>query len=328
MSARRIIFACFLGLISAQTARAEIACDTLSHMIESVSLVRQIQTVPGGPAYQAQIERLGAVTSQISLPDLIPDTPAATRPTERDALIRYVLGLREAVSGAASGHERYARQTLETIITPAVFGGLSSLETHWGCGGEDDSQPSDDDRDTGTTAYAGANGGDTDNSQKNLSNPTESTPNTRDQPTNDSAGDGTSFRRESAVTGNTMTLFIMLLVMGLIGVFFFAQSRARKNKARETRRSLNILVTVQMDGQNHDMRLVDISMNGFKVRHSGLIDGQENLTIAIGDTWHPGHVRWANPHYAGVKFRRAIDPGTLASVVENPPDTSTLDAAA
>lgn len=328
MLARRIIFACFLGLISAQTARAETACGTLSHMIESVSLVRQIQTDPGGPAYDAQIERLNAVTSQISLPDLIPADPAASRPAERDALIRYVSGLREAVSGAASGHDTYARQTLETVITPAVFGGLSSLETHWGCGGEENSQPSDVDRDTDTAAFSGADGGDTDNSQKHLSNPTDSTTNTRNRPASDSAGNRTSFGRDAVVTGNTMTFFIMLLVMALVGTFFFAQSRARRTKVRETRRALNVLVDVQLDGQDRQMRLVDISMNGFKVRHSGLIDGQEDITIAIGDTWHPGHVRWANPHYAGVKFKRAIDPDTLASVMDSPPDTPTLDAAA
>lgn len=328
MSARRIIFACFLGLISAQTARAETACGTLSHMIESVSLVRQIQTDPGGPSYEAQIERLNTVTAQISLPDLIPVDPAASRPTERDALIRYVSGLREAVSGAASGHDTYARQTLETIITPAVFGGLSSLETHWGCGGEENSQPSDVDRDTDTAAFSGADGGDIENGQKHLSNPTDSTTNTRNRPTTDQAGNGTSFGRDAIVTGNTMTFFIMLLVMALIGVFFYAQSRARRKTVRETRRALNILVDVQLDGKDHHMRLVDISMNGFKVRHSGLIDDQEDITIAIGDAWHQGHVRWANPHYAGVKFKRAIDPETLASVIDHPSDTPPLDAAA
>lgn len=327
MSARRIIFGCFLGLISAQTARAETACGTLSHMIESVSLVRQIQSDPSGPAYDAQIARLNTVTAQISLPDIIPANPAASRLTERDALIRYVSGLREAVSGAASGHDIYARQTLETIITPAVFSGLTSLESHWDCGGEENSQPSDLDSDTDTEAFSGADGGDAENSSKHLSNPTDSAPVTPDRQTLESRN-GASSGRDAVVTGNTMTFFIMLLIMGLVAVFFYAQSRAKQKTVREARRALNVLIDVKLNGMSLQMRLVDISMNGFKIRHSGQIDDQEDITISIGDAWHQGHIRWANPHYAGVKFKRAIDPETLASVMNHPSDPSPLDAAA
>ncbi|MGJ8560073.1 MAG: PilZ domain-containing protein [Litorimonas sp.] len=315
MSARRIILGCFLGLISAQIARAETACGTLSHMIESVSLVRQIQTDPGGPAYNAQIARLSIVTAQISLPDIIPADPAASRPTERDALIRYVSGLREAVSGAASGHDIYARQTLETIITPAVFGGLTSLESHWNCGGEENAKPSYRDSDIDTEAFSGADGGDAENSFKRLSNPTDSAPVTPDRQTLGSRN-GTTSGRDAVVTGNVMTFFIMLLIIGLIAVFFYAQSQARQKTVREARRALNVLIDVELDGISLQMRLVDISMNGFKIRHSGQINDQENITIAIGDAWHQGHIRWANPHYAGVKFKRAIDPETLASVMK------------
>jgi hypothetical protein len=325
MTARRIIFACFLGLISAQSARAETACGTLSHMIESLSLVRQIQNDPDGPAYEAQIARLNTVTNQISLPDLIPADPTASRKTERDALIRYVSGLREAVSGAASGHDIYARQTLETIVTPAVFDGLSSLEIHWKCSGEDTAQQNDVDGEIDTPAYLAAEGRDSESGVKQPSNPADSSSPTHSRPTGKGSGNGPSSGRDAVVTGNTMTFFIMLLVMGLIGAFFYAQKRARRKTVRETRRALNVPVDTELDGESLQMRLVDISMNGFKIRHSGQIDGQEEITIAIGGVWHQGHIRWANPHYAGVKFKRAIDPETLASVLEHPFDSAPLD---
>ncbi|GHB01984.1 hypothetical protein GCM10009069_25960 [Algimonas arctica] len=325
MTARRIIIACFLGLISAQSARAETACGTLSHMIESLSLVRQIQNDPGGPAYEAQIARLNTVTSQISLPGLIPADPSATRKTERDALIRYVSGLREAVSGAASGHDIYARQALETIVTPAVFDGLSSLEGHWKCSEENNEQESELDGETDTPAFSTAEGRNAENDVKRPSNPTESSSPTRNRPTETGSGNGPSLGRDAVVTGNTMTFFIMLLVMALIGAFFYAQKRARRKTVRETRRALNVPVDTELDGESLRMRLVDISMNGFKIRHSGQIDGQEEITIAIGGAWYEGHIRWANPHYAGVKFKRAIDPETLASVLDHPSDTPPSD---
>lgn len=328
MTARRIILACFLGLISAQSARAETACGTLSHMIESLSLVSEIQTDPGGPAYKTNLDRLDAVTTRISLPDLIPLDPSASRATERDALIRYVSGLREAVSSAASGHDLYAQQRLDTIVTPAVFAGLSSMETHWDCGSEEDTQQLDIDGQTDANAFSGSDGGDAENGPNRTANPTDSKADSRPRQTNVSEQTGTSFSRDAVVTGNMMAFFFMLGFMALIAAFFYAQSSAQKKTVRESRRALNAPVDVKLDGTDHRMRLVDISMNGFKLRHSGQIDTQETLSVSIGGAWHVGHVRWANPHYAGIKFKRAIDPETL-SIVMGPTSTlPTLDAAA
>jgi len=315
MTARRIILACFLGLISAQSARADTACGTLSYMVESVSLVRQIQTDPGGPTYRAQIERLNAVTQRISLPDLIPIDPAASRTTERDALIRYVSGLREAMSGAAAGHDSYARQTLGTVITPEVFSGLSSMESHWDCGGEDTARESQSSDSSDSSAFSGSGGGDADGTSSRMSNPADSSATSRNRPTTDGNGNGAYFGRDAVVGGNTMTFFIMLGIMALIGIFFYAQKRAKRTIVRETRRALNVPVRVQLEGRDHQMRLVDMSMNGFKIQHTGQIDGQEEIEVAIEGAWHQGQIRWSNPHYAGVKFKRAIDAQTLATVM-------------
>lgn len=328
MMVRRIIFACFLGLFSAQTARAETPCGTLSHMIESVSLVRQIQTDPGGPTYRAQIDRLSTVTQRISLPDLIPIDPAASRATERDALIRYVSGLREAMSGARAGHDSYARQTLGTVITPEVFGGLSSLESHWDCGGEDSARESQSNSQSNesmdSAAFSGSGGGDSEGGPNRMANPAESSAPSRNRPTTNGSGNGAYFGRDAVVGGNTMTFFIMLGVMALIGIFFYAQKRAKKKTVREARRALNVPVHVQLEGRDHEMRLVDMSMNGFKIQHTGQIDGQEEIDVAIKGIWHEGQIRWSNPHYAGVKFKRPIDQKTLASVMASQP----LDEAA
>lgn len=324
----RIILGLFLGLISAQTARAETPCDTLSDMVESVSLVRQIQMDPGGPNYRAQIQQLNSVAGRISLPNVIPDDPASSSSTEREALIQYVSSLRGAVSNAALGRDTNARRTLETIITPTVFGGLSSLGSHWECDGKEPTRQSDVDGDTEMAAFAGSEGGEGQTGSDSPVNAADSAVNGLNRSTSMGNGNGTASRRDAVVTGNTMTFFIMLLVMTLIAGFFYAQSRARRKTVRESRRALNTLVDVQMDGQDRQMRLVDISMNGFKIRHSGQIDDQDEISVALGGAWHHGHIRWANPHYAGVKFKRAIDPETLSSVMDNPIDAPPLDAAA
>lgn len=325
MMIARIILGLFLALLCAQTSRAETACSTLSSMVESVSLVRQIQIDPGGPNYRAQMQQLSSVAGLISLPTLIPDDPASSGSTEREALIQYVSGLREAVSGAALGRDRDARRTLETVITPELFSGLSSMGSHWDCDGEEPTRQSDVDGDTERSAFSGSEGGET---QGGPSSPADSSAGSLNRATSMGNGNGTASRRDAVVTGNTMTFFIMLLIMALIAGFFYAQSRARRKTVRETRRPLNTLVDVQMDGQNRQMRLVDISMNGFKVRHSGQIDDQEEMSVAIDGAWYQGHIRWVNPHYAGVKFKRAIDPETLALAMSNPDMNSPLDEAA
>lgn len=328
MTVNRIIFACILGLISAQSARAETACGTISHMVESIALVRQIQNDPGGPAYRAQVNRLNTLTTQISLNDLIPADPAASRSEDRQAISQYVSGLQMAVSGAMMGRDITARQTFETLITPAVFNGLSSFETHWDCSGEALSPQSDraDDTDTKTlskTAY-----GDAENGPNRPANPTESTGNSGDLSKSVGDGNGTSFGGDAIVTGNTMVFFIMLLGMVLIGGFFYAQSRMRRKTVRESRRALNASVDVRLDGKTRQMRLVDISMNGFKIGHDGQINEQDDIAVAIGGTWYDGNVRWANPHYAGVKFKRAIDPQTLSIAMNGPDLNAPLGAAA
>ena len=329
MIVRRIIFALFLGILTAQSARAETACGTLSQMIESVSLVRQIQTDPGGPTYGEQIERLGEVAAQISLPDLIPLDPNATRASERDALIRYVSGLREAVAGAASGHDGYAQQALGTIVTPEVFSGLSSMETHWDCGGEETARDtqSESERGSDQTAFSGSGGGDAGSSTSQPSNPAQSSSSSRNNPTTDGSGGGSYFGRDAIVGGNMISVGLMLMIVALVGGFFIAQKLLHRKSVRETRRALNILVQVQISGQTHNMRLVDISMNGFKLGHSGQLEGQDEINVELGHDWHIGQIRWANPHYAGVKFKRPIDEGTLSDITTIPDSAEMLRAA-
>jgi len=305
-----------LGILTAQSARAETACGTLSQMIESVSLVRQIQTDPGGPTYGEQIGRLGAVTAQISLPDLIPLDPAATRASERDALIRYVSGLREAVAGAASGHDGYAQQAISTIVTPELFRGLSSMETHWDCGGEERARDSqfNSERGSDQTAFSGSGGGDAGSSTSQPSNPAQSSSSSRNNPTTDGSGGGSYFGRDAIVGGNMISLGLMLVFVVLVGGFFIAQKLLHRKSVRETRRTLNRLVQVQISGQSYNMRLVDISMNGFKIGHSGQLEGQDEIDVELGDDWYVGQIRWANPHYAGVKFKHPIDEDTLSDI--------------
>lgn len=321
----RITLGLLLALICAQTARAETACGTHSSMIESISLVRQIQMDPGGPNYRVQIQQLNSITGRISLPALIPDDPASSDSTEREALIQYVSALQGAVSSAALGRDGDVRRTLQEVITPQVFSGLSSLGSHWECDGKEPSRQSDVDGNTEMAAFSGSEGGEAQNGE---SSPADSSASSLNRSTSMGSGNGTASRREAVVTGNTMIFFIMLIVMALLALFFYAQSRARRKTVRETRRALNTLVDVQMDGQNRQMRLVDISMNGFKVSHSGQIDIQEEISLALGGAWHQGQIRWANPHYAGIKFKRAIDPKTLSSAMDNPTDAPPLDAAA
>lgn len=318
MTAHRIILALFLGFISAQSARAETACDNLSHMVESIALVRQIQNDPGGPAYRAQVNRLNTLTAQISLATLIPADPAASRPEDRQAVSQYLSGLQTAVSSAMMGRDITARQSFETLVDPALFNGLSSLDTHWDCSGNAPSGQSDSDIDPKTMSNALDGGAESDPNLQ--ANSAESTANSgglsnsigSGASVGSGSGAGTAFGGEAVVTGNVVVYLMIFIAMILIGGFFYIQSRTARKTVRESRRALNAPVDVRLNGELHQMRLIDISMNGFKIGHSSEIHEQDAISVAIGGEWYDGNIRWANLHYAGVKFKRPITPETLA----------------
>jgi hypothetical protein len=317
MTAHRIMLALILGFISAQSARAETPCDNLSHMVESIALVRQVQNDPGGPAYRAQINRLNTLSTQISLADLIPADPAASRAEDRQAVFQYVSGLRTAVSSAMMGRDITAQQSFETLIDPALFNGLSSFETYWDCRGATPSARSDRDADTVTLSDASKEGAKTDPSRHaeapaDSSNLSNSIGSGASMGSGSDGGSGTAFGGEAVVTGNVV-VYLMILIGGiLIGGFFYIQSRMARKTVRESRRPLNAPVDVRLNGETYQMRLIDISMNGFKIGHSSQISEQDMISVAIGGIWYDGNIRWTNSHYAGVKFKRAINPETLS----------------
>jgi hypothetical protein len=331
MTAHRIILALFLGLISAQSARAETACDNLSHMVESIALVRQIQNDPGGPAYRAQINRLNTLTAKISVADLIPADPAASRSEDRQAVSQYLSGLQTAVSSAMMGRDITARQSFETLVKPTLFNGLSSLDTHWDCSGNAPSAQIDLDSDIGPKTMSNALDGGAESDPNQQANPAESTANSgglsnsigSGATVGSGSGTGAAFGGEAVVTGNVMVYLMIFIAMILIGGFFYIQSRTARQKVRESRRALNASVDVRLNGEIYQMCLIDISMNGFKIGHSSQINDQDTISVAIGGTWYDGNIRWSNPHYAGVKFKRAINPETLSLALavqtSNPP---------
>jgi hypothetical protein len=71
-------------------------------------------------------------------------------------------------------------------------------------------------------------------------------------------------------------------------------------------------VRVFLDGRAHAMHLVDVSMNGAKIGHSNALREGADIGIEIAGNWQGGTVRWSNPNYAGVKFKRPLDETQMA----------------
>lgn len=317
----RISAGLMLAGATVSAAQAQTACESLSGFVESVSLVRQIQTNPGAANEAARFDRLADVADTLSLPALLPADPSATRVNERAALIGYVSGLREAVTAQRSGHALYAEQALGTLVSPDLFAGMASLDSLWECRDSERQGMGNPESETASNsdpAFRGEGGGDDATQSASMSNPATAPAASRNRATasGDSEGKGAYFARGAIVTANTAFLLSILIGLLVIGILFWLQKRIRRQTVREARRTLDRPVLVAIGGEARKMHIVDISMQGFKLRHNGHISGEDELSVQLDGQHHRGQIRWSNANFAGVKFRRALLPERLAAILE------------
>ncbi|MGB6231764.1 MAG: PilZ domain-containing protein [Litorimonas sp.] len=128
-------------------------------------------------------------------------------------------------------------------------------------------------------------------------------------------------RANQTARGITMTQSVtaFLVMLGLVGGvagLVWLRRVVQIRRQREERRMLFRTVAVQVGEAESQMTLVDLSMNGFKIKHEGFLGEAKRLFVELEGEWMSGEVRWANPQFAGVKFDRPIGAEMLAAVME------------
>lgn len=319
MTVRRSLFvrlkggltACLLMLLAAP-ASAQDACQTLEHTIESLAIVQALAADPESRSLARRLERSAATLQTSGLTQT--DTNALTL-SEQTALRNYMTAIQQAAALAEAGLVSDARTIVAPHVKAELFSSISNLEQQWECVPEDSatSPPEESTGSGGQAVQAGQGGTESPLGRAgNLANGSLSGPGP--DGVRVGGGRGAYFGRDAVASGNMVVFYSMILIFLLIGLVIYLSRRLNRQTEREARRVLDKPVKVFLNGGLHKLHLIDISMNGAKLGHQGEVAENDDIGIDIGGTWHNAQVRWTNAHYAGVKFKKALDPFILENM--------------
>ena len=316
MKYTHFIVAVLMSLFSVLSARAETACETLNSVLSTVSVVRDIQADSQDIIRDIYVSELNNRVDNIVLPSLIPMKQRDEFLPESTAILQYISVLREAVTGAQGGYQAYAKETINQAMSAEFLQSLDSLDNYWGCNASSNDNLMGEAPDIDTAIYFGAG--------QDAASPTEAGIEHSALSTSQERGDFSNGEAISQVTFSpvrvrqtSIVIFIALGTMMLIGSFYVYVSRRKTFEARELRRVLRLPVRVRSENTERAVLIVDISMNGAKIKHSKTIKEKSTLQIYLGDEWHRGQVRWSNDHYAGVMFKVPIKAEAFKVITQN-----------
>lgn len=301
--------------IHASPAKTDTACQTIDNVLGTVSLVREIQLTQSGKNLPRQIAELETLTIKIALPALVPPQARDGLASEHQALFTYLARLREAIAGAKSGYDDYARQILDGAASADFERAIQSLELYWHCKPETSSPDTKTENSNAKPAYLGESGSGAKTASIGLSRPFAETSPSRDRPTNNHLSKQVKFALPTLLS-NASFLFPLTVLVILASIFMYAQKRSKKQKVREARRFIYKPVKIRIGKKVSTSMVVDISMNGAKLQHQSLIKNQRRISIKLDDSWYAGQIKWSNNLFAGVKFDKPISPQSLNQLLQ------------
>lgn len=304
----------FGGMGSASAAPA--ACDMIGDLLYSTSLVWESQTVKTDEDLTDILRDLNGMVGQISRPDLMPPETSEMFTLEGDVVFTYLSTLREAISGAEAGHVAYAKALLKEGPPPDFIRSLESLETSWQCQTADAEPPSERGDLTQEALYAGSHRAAPERVMTDQSSPALGSLRARARPSTS----GTvlqELKLDGVLTEGSFKLFFLIVALILGLTLFHHFKGSKKRVARENRRLVHLPVNIRMGPVDYEMTMVDISMNGFKIQHPGVIQRQGPLSVNLAEAWHEADIKWTNNLFAGVRFKRPLTPRLYARVVES-----------
>lgn len=316
MLKKSYIFAAVLTFSSAQSAFADNACGMIDAVLQTASIVKKMDSKPSPREFKDNIATLDILLEGISVPSLASPTSGDALHAEGLALFTYVSKIREAVAGSQAGYADYAHDTLTGIITPEFSRSLQNLDTHWNCTPPEPTRSDTTDRqDLSQTVYVGQ-----------APAPAVLTPieTAKQLPGNQTSIGGSSrsvgqsgpmFEKGIPLESDTRLFMAIAAIMALLGAYLLRR-RSRSYRSREARRIIHHPVKVRLGKKIHQMVMVDISMNGFKVQHPEVIEEHRKLRIFLNGQWHKGKIKWSNKGFAGVRFTKPIDSETFHGIGE------------
>lgn len=316
MFKRSLIFTCFIAAIYPITARADTPCDMVDRVLRTLSVAKKIQTDDNSKNYTENMSALGALVDQVSLPVLFPPGTTDTLADERKAVFHYVSSVRDAVASANAQYHDYAKLTLNDGVTSEFAASVLALEHYWRCRGAISTSESETATRAKYPSVSGSSATPVPVHPDDPLKPTTATLNSRSVPSKSEISSKVNFGFPLIAKGKTL-LVPLLIVLVLLTTLYLALRRSKNYKARENRRLLRVPIKVRIAKIDYTMGIVDISMNGMKIQHSGGVDEHQKLRIQLGDTWHSGQVKWSNDRFAGIKFNKPISHQILDVIIQS-----------
>lgn len=298
------LLACVL-LLGAQAANAQSRCAMVDTVLQSFSVVQDIQLDTRGNRFSENLERLNRLTEQISLPQLQPIGYSAEFPIESQSLSYYMATLRDAAGEGASGDRDYARKRLSRGMPENFAASLRSLEQYWSCLPNETLNPFEASTSTKRARATEASGKAPKTAKTSQARPKAGrSEGVRGSPSI-SGFKTVGVSPNSAFEGNSSRFIIMLLALMGAGYYIYRRQRKR-SRAREPRRIIHAPARLKIGRAQHKMIVIDITRFGLKIQHTGFIKNKARLEIEINGNWHQGQVQWQNDLFAGIKLRRPI----------------------
>ncbi len=287
----------------------------LDNVLASFSLLQDVQTEQSARQFSRTMSELDTVANQISLPVLQPPNFRQEFPDESRAFFLYLSNIREATASAQAGHNDYAKQMLRGGVPASFASAVQSVERHWNCAeviarketeavktirNTKKSEASDTKFKNQLTEMAGVVSGNSKSEMRGATNASRR---------------GATVNQNVTLAGSALLFVIMAILMAGIGLFF-VRRQANQSRAREERRLIHRPAKIRIGTRSYTLIIVDMTRQGLKIKHSGMIQRQRKLRIRLAGRWYKGQIKWNNHFFAGVMLNKPIDDKTFQHVID------------
>lgn len=273
-------------------------------------MIRSMDRTSGGN--QSSRARLQARLNEVDFGTLTLASPDLETEIHRRALERF----RDQVVTRLSSSP--GPMQTDGLLTGDMFSRLQNLESRLNCVPQDDLEAEDFEASSGTLS-SGSN---------QLANPSGDSP---------VSGGSSGLSRGTLSSGASVTapltvldfIGLLALLIVLIGgpLWLYHRRNSASFKAREIRHLLSHSVEVRLGDTVLPVELVDLSMNGFKLRHDGQIIDTGRIEILLGQDWHSAHMRWRNDGFVGGNFSHPLPSAVMAEILNTSVDPSPREPA-
>lgn len=309
----RVICAVLVAATTFQTAKAQSACESINDVVETVALVRTLQTAQGDRDQIGALMQLDNNVRRMSVDPILSAAALQALPTEAHALNLYVDTLESALVQARAGQGDIAKQIVISALAGEAASAISAFGDYWECRPQNAENAALPDIASDAASKTPGSTDSTAASDRWARSVAEGS-DVRDRSGERSGLSGGYYGRDAVVGSNSMMGLIVMGAMALVGGFVVAWRRRRSKNAREARKVLNRSISARINGEISDLVLIDLSMNGAKLQHFDTLEGTEKIDIQLSGRWHAAQMKWCNPLFAGIMFRKAIDMETMEAI--------------